>query len=207
MKKILVILFTLFNLGNAFNICVVGASSSLGREIIYQGLNEFNYKITGVTNSPKKVRIPYRGPGLDDKSKNELIINDNLNVINYLQNVPDYDAIIFSTGGSAFEQNDYSDKLTRKFLNNLPKKCKSISLVSAYGVGDSIKGANVGIVSMRNWYLKDVYRAKEEQEIMINEFSGNVKKFIYRPKVLSYGDKLFEATPRQDLANLILKKL
>ena len=79
--------------------------------------------------------------------------------------------------------------------------------MSAYGVGDSIEGANLGIVSMRNWYLKDVYRAKERQENLVNNYRKNINKYIYRPKVLSYGDTFFESTRRQDLAKEILNNM
>ena len=189
------------------NVCVIGASSSLGREIIYQGLNDYNFNMIGVTKSPDKVFIPYRGTGLDDKSDKILIKNDNLKLYTYLDKLPDYDSIIFSIGGTAFEKLDYSDKLTEKYLNELSKSCKSIHLMSAYGVGDSINGANLGIVSMRNWYLKDVYRAKEEQERLVNSLKKNVKKNIYRPKVLSYGDTFFESIPRQKMARKILDNI
>ena len=61
---------------------------------------------------------------------------------------------------------------------------------------------------MRNWYLKDVYRAKERQEELINNFEmKNINKKIYRPKVLSYGETSFESTPRQELAKEILNNL
>lgn len=79
--------------------------------------------------------------------------------------------------------------------------------MSAYGVGDSINEANLGIVSMRNWYLKDVYRAKEEQERLVNNFKKNIKKYIYRPKVLSYGNTFFESIPRQKMAKEILENI
>lgn len=188
----------------SLNVCIIGASSSLGREIIYQGLNDYNFNMIGVTKSPDKVFAPYRGAGLDDKSDKILIKNDNLKLYTYLDKLPDYDSIIFSIGGTAFEKLDYSDKLTEKYLNKLSKSCKSIHLMSAYGVGDSINGANLGIVSMRNWYLKDVYRAKEEQERLVNKLERDVKKNIYRPKVLSYGDTFFESTPRKKMAKEIL---
>lgn len=79
--------------------------------------------------------------------------------------------------------------------------------MSAYGVGDSINGANLGIVSMRNWYLKNVYRAKEKQESLVNNLKKKVKKNIYRPKVLSYGDTFFESIPRQKMAKGILENI
>ena len=204
---ILISLFSFIGLTNGLNLCIVGASSSLGRELIYQGVYNFNYKVTGITNSPNKICVPYRGPGLEDKSNDVTIIDHKLNIINYLDEMPEYDSIIFTTGGTAFEKLDYSDKVMKKFLKNLSKQCKTVSLVSAYGVGDSIKGANLGIVAMRNWYLKDVYRAKEEQEKMLNDYENDIKKFIYRPKVLSYGDTNFESTTRFDLANKMLEDI
>lgn len=204
---ILISLFSFISLTNGLKLCIVGASSSLGRELIYQGINDFSYKITGITNSPSKIFVPYRGPGLEDKSNDITMIDHKLNIINYLEEVPDYDSIIFTTGGTAFEKLDYSDKVMNKFLKNLSEECKSISLVSAFGVGDSINGANLGIVAMRNWYLKDVYRAKEEQEKMLSNYNGDVKKFIYRPKVLSYGDTNFDSTTRYDLAKKMLEDI
>ena len=200
----ILLLFLNFIITYSLKVCVIGASSSLVREIIYQGVNDFNYNILGITNSPEKVCIPYRGSGLDDKSDKILIKDNKLKLYNYLDIIPNYDALVFTTGGTAFEKNDYSDKITEKFLNNLPKSCKSVSLISAFGVGDSIKGANLGIVSMRNWYLKDVYRAKENQEYLLNNFERNIKKIIYRPKVLSYGDTSFDSIPREVLAKEIL---
>jgi len=200
----ILLLFLNFIITYSLKVCVIGASSSLGREIIFQGINDFEYNIIGITNSPEKVCIPYRGSGLDDKSDKILIKDNKLKLYNYLDIIPNYDALVFTTGGTAFEKNDYSDKITEKFLNNLPKSCKSVSLISAFGVGDSIKGANLGIVSMRNWYLKDVYRAKENQEYLLNNFERNIKKIIYRPKVLSYGDTSFDSIPREVLAKEIL---
>jgi len=204
--KILLLLLNII-ITYSLKVCVIGASSSLGREIIFQGINDLNYNILGITNSPEKVCIPYRGSGLDDKSDKILIKDKKLKLYNYLDKIPNYDALIFTIGGTAFEKNDYSDKITEKFLNNLPKTCKSVTLISAFGVGDSIKRANLGIISMRNWYLKDVYRAKENQEILLNNFERNIKKNIYRPKVLSYGDTSFDSIPRQVLAKEILNNI
>ena len=207
MLRFLLIIFYLLEV-TSLRVCVVGGSSALGREIIYQGLNDFNYQMLGVTDSPNKVCIPYRGSGLDDKSKKQKILSNKLQIVPYSENPKKYDAIIFTIGGSAFEKSDYSDKITEKYLENISKTCKSIVLISAYGVGNSIKNANFGIVSMRNWYLKDVYRAKERQEELINNFEmKNINKKIYRPKVLSYGETSFESTPRQELAKEILDNL
>ena len=45
MIKILFLLFACFYQINSLKLCVIGASSALGREIIYQGINDFNYNI------------------------------------------------------------------------------------------------------------------------------------------------------------------
>ena len=58
---------------------------------------------------------------------------------------------------------------------------------------------------MRNWYLKDVYRAKEEQEKIVNNLNDKINIKIYRPKVLSYGGNAFDSLSRENLANEILK--
>ena len=95
----------------------------------------------------------------------------------------------------------------KKILVNISPKCKSISLVSAYGVGESLKKSNVGIEIMNSWYLKDAYKAKNEQEIFLKSFNENIKKNIYRPKALSYGNTFLESTSRFDLASEILNNL
>ena len=94
-----------------------------------------------------------------------------------------------------------------KFLNNLPENCKNVALVSAYGVGDSIENANLGIKVMNDLYLKEVYKTKNTQEILLNNYSGDVNKLIYRPKALSYGKTLLDSTSRYDLAGRILEDL
>ena len=52
---------------------------------------------------------------------------------------------------------------------------------------------------MRNWYLKDVYRAKEEQEKIVNNLNDKINIKIYRPKVLSYGGNAFDSLSRENL--------
>ena len=60
---------------------------------------------------------------------------------------------------------------------------------------------------MNNLYLKDVYRAKNNQETKLKDLNKNVKKIIYRPNALSYGKTFFNSTTRYDLAEKILKDL
>ena len=60
---------------------------------------------------------------------------------------------------------------------------------------------------MNNLYLKDVYRAKNRQENLINNYQNDIEKFIYRPKAFSYGITFINSTKREDFAKLILDNL
>ena len=204
--KIIILISSLFNV-NSYTICVAGASSGLGKELIYQGLTKKNYNVIALTNNSDNVRIPYRGSGLDDILLDK-IEHNNMQIYNYNSTIPHYDALILTMGGSAFETNDYSFDVTKNLLDNICSHCKTVTLVSAFGVGDSIKGANLGIIGMRNWYLKNVYISKEKQENLLNNYYNNkFKKNIYRPKVLSFGETIFESTTRENLAKVILDEL
>ena len=79
----------------------------------------------------------------------------------------DYEHIVFTTSAKPFKE-DYSDRLMSKIIQDLPKSCKTITLISAYGVGDSLKNKDVAIKAMNDWYLRDVYRVKNEQEKMLD---------------------------------------
>jgi hypothetical protein len=59
---------------------------------------------------------------------------------------------------------------------------------------------------MNAWYLKDVYRAKNKQENLLNQFNSlnDVSIKIYRPKALSYGKTLLNSISRKKLAEIIL---
>ncbi len=206
MIKILYLLSILY-VSKAFDLCVVGASSGLGRELIYQSIKDRNKKVLGLSGIPYPICEPYRGNSYEDIKQMPEIKNRNLILDSYWSDIKDeYKNIIFCTSASAFEK-DYSDQLTKKFLENLPESCKTISLVSAFGVGDSLNEGNIGIQIMEKVYLKDVYRAKNVQENLINSFNKDVKKFIYRPKALSYGNTFFESIPRFELADEILDNL
>jgi len=195
----------LFNNINAYNLCVVGGSSGLGREIIYQGINK-NLKILTLTNNPNNIKLPYRGRGLNDKKTNLLLRSGNLKITNYY-NFYNYNFsnIVFTTGAKPW-QHDYSDILTKKILES-NQIINNIVLISAYGVGNSLTDSNIGIKIMNDLYLQDVYRAKNKQEDLINDYkiqNPNVKINILRPKALSYGNSFFIGRSRENLANEIL---
>lgn len=202
-----ILLGAMFLLVKSFNLAVVGASSDLGKEIIYQGIIERKFNVLGFSSN-SKISYPFRGDSFKKQVTMPEFINNNLTIENYWENIGyyEYDHLIFSTSASPF-QKDYSDLLTKKFLDTLPKSCKSISLVSAFGVGNSLYEGNLGIQIMNNLYLKDVYRAKNEQEKLLENLDLNIKKFIYRPKALSYGYTKLESIPRDKFAKKILDDL
>ena len=203
MKLFILILF-FYNI-TAFNLCVVGASSGLGREIIYQGLQNNNKRL-GLTNNPNNIKIPNREGGLSKKNTNIPIISNNLKIDNY-HNYSNYDFknIVFTTGSQPFEK-DYSDIITQNILSKNINSLKKIVLISADGVAETLKDSNLGIQIMNNWYLQDAYRAKNEQEKIIKEYCNkyNKKFLIIRPKALSYGFNLLNIKSRQNYAYDIL---
>jgi hypothetical protein len=200
----------------------MGASSGLGREIIYQGLNKKNkknkknenMKILALTSNPNNIKIPYRGGGLNNKNNknnkdsNLLLRSPNLEICKYNDFVNyNFSNIVFTSGAQPF-QNDYSDILTKNILNSESLCLKNIVLISAYGVGNSLHNSNTGIKIMNSFYLQDAYRAKNVQEELINEYKKNNKETniqILRPKGLSYGINMYGLKSRETLANEILE--
>ena len=199
------------------DLCVIGANSGLGKELIYQATLSRNKTVLGLYSSSPKVNIPYRGGGLDEKREEEEeqpIETNKLFLNSYWRNpdsLPDYKHIVFCTSAKPFKK-DYSDALTAKYIQNLSDKCETITLISAYGVGNSKQKSSLGIRLMDAFYLKDVYRAKNIQENLINNYpyprNAEIKKYIYRPKVLAYGDSPFmQSVSRENFAGEILDNL
>ncbi len=62
---------------------------------------------------------------------------------------------------------------------------------------------------MNNWYLQDVYRAKNKQEKIVEEYKNkyNIELEIIRPKALSYGQNIFSIKSREKLAKEILDNI
>jgi hypothetical protein len=197
------------NIVNGFDLCILGASSGLGREIIYQGLNKNNknMKILGLTSNPANIKIPYRGGGLTNKDNNLLLRSHNLKITNYNDFVNyNFSNIVLTSGAQPF-QKDYSDIITKNILNCEKLNLQNIVLISAYGVGDSLINSNAGIKIMNNLYLQDVYRAKNVQEKLLENYKKNNAKTnikIFRPKALSYGTNIYSIKSRETLAKEIL---
>ena len=197
---------------NAYKLCVVGASSGLGKELVYQASSNRNNTVLALTTKPF-LTTPCRINSFTEIRNQPLYVTNKVVKENYWKDLStfNYEHIVFTTGAKPFKD-DYSDTLMCKILQKLPDSCKTLTLVSAYGVGNSLKKNELAIVAMNNWYLDDVYRAKNEQEKMINYnmFKNkypNLKTFILRPRALSYGKTLLTSIPRQDLAGYILDQL
>lgn len=205
----LLLIFLNINVTNGFDLCVLGASSGLGQEIIYQGLNN-NKKILALTSDPNNIKLPYRGGGLANKNNNLLLRSPNLQICQYNDFVNyNFSNIVFTSGAKPF-MDDYSDILTRNILNTESLCLKNIILISAYGVGNSLTNSNTGIKIMNSFYLQDAYRAKNVQEELVNNYKKNNKQTnikIFRPKGLSYGLNLYGLKSRETLANEILEIL
>lgn len=197
---------------NAYKLCVVGASSGLGKELVYQASLNRNRTVLALTTKPF-ITTPCRTNSFNEIMNQPLYITNKVVKENYWKDLSrfKYEHIVFTTGARPFKD-DYSDKLMCKILQDLPDCCKTLTLVSAYGAGDSLKQTELGIVAMNKWYLDDVYRAKNEQEKMLNYnmFKNkypHLKTFILRPRALSYGKTLITSTSRKDLATSILDQL
>ena len=201
-----IFLSTLPIISSSYKICIVGASSGLGKELVYQSTNKSDIEIIALSNSYKEFEIPCRVDSFQEPSNYQKETFEDPAIIrgNYWENINDlnYEHLILTTSAKPFEK-DYSDELTQKFIDNLSTKCKSISLISAYGAGDSLNVYEPGISIMNSWYLKDVYRAKNNQENILNQLN-DVSVKIYRPKALSYGKTLLNSISRQKLAQIIL---
>jgi hypothetical protein len=211
-KNTLFLLLSLINnqFIHCFDLCLLGASSDLGKEIIFQGLNNKNIKILALTNNPNNIILPYRGGGLNNKNKKSLLRSPNLEISNYNNFINyNFSNIVLTSGAKPF-QNDYSDILTKNILNCESLTLENIILISAYGVGNSLLSSNPGIKIMNNLYLQDVYRAKNAQEELLNNYKKNNKETnikIFRPKGLSYGINIYGLKSRESLANEILEIL
>lgn len=192
-------------LTHAFTIAVCGAHGGLGRELVQQSI-EREWKTVAIVRRPEApIFKPYRDGWLSDDQKVRTSISAQglLTKVSYEDVTIHYDALVFALGGKPL-QTDTTTATVASMCANLPETCAKVCLVSAHGVGDSLRGADVGIRTMSSWYLRDTYRSKRLQEEIVDELS--VETRIVRPRVLSYGPIPLNpiATSREDLARDIL---
>ena len=187
------------------DVCVVGAGGGLGRELVYQATTERNNTVIALTTSDK-IYEPYRGDTYNDITEMPEYKSSLLTIDNYWGKLDyNYKSLVICIGGAPFE-NDYSDTLTLKCLENLPVTCKDVSIVSAYSVEENtLEKFSVPFQIMSNFYLKDVYRSKRMQETFLKDYKKTkIRKKIYKPRALSYGNTFIPSTSRMDLASEIL---
>ena len=204
-QQVLTLLVALgFNSVHSFRLAIAGAHGRLGRELVSQSL-EKKWTTYAFVRRPDPIFAPTRNGWLqEDESVRIPIRNKRLSILPYSENVT-YDALVISLSGTPF-QDDCTDVLVKDICDNIPKKCKKVCLVSAYGVGDSLKNADVGIQAMNSWYLKDTYRSKRAQESIVCSLPDSIDTLIVRPRVLSFAKIPFNpiSTTRQDLARTII---
>ena len=214
MKSQTLLLCILTTLSDAYQLCVVGATSGLGRELVYQGAYDKNISILALSGSPKPLTLPCRENSFELNKNCPPFVNSNVHRDNYWKDLSKYDFenIVFTTNAPPFKE-DYSDRLMTKIMLDLPKSCKHVTLVSADCVGSKIfKREEIGSAMIREWYLKDSLRAKIKQERILRLRylkwkHPQLKQSIYRPKVLTYGPTSIPATSRENLATEILDDL
>ena len=188
---------------NAFQVAVAGANGALGRELIYQSIQRKWETIAYTRYSHSNIFAPVR-KGFFTEDNFERIPMRQLKQITYSQNAS-FDVLVICVGGRPFSKDD-SDVIVSNLCKRLPEMCKKVCLISAYGVGDSLNRANIGIRAMEAWYLRDVYESKRHQESTVTSLSADIDVLILRPRALTY----FRLPPnpffiaRQDLATHVL---
>lgn len=152
----------------SYKICVVGADSTLGRELVYQSLKEKKYHtlvLTGknyLTGKNKIIYEPLRYSSFRENYLNNPIFDDKLTIKNYWCNITqDYEHLIFCIDKYSLEY-DYSDILMKKILINISKKCNSITLINDFLIEDC--------------------KSRENKEQILNSYKKKIKRNIYTPK-------------------------
>jgi hypothetical protein len=212
---------------SSLHIHIAGINSGLAREIAYQICEEGGYndvtKISGLCTLPEegkyKLMVPYRGGGLSEDISEEYFASSLLEFYDYSQSsllIEPYDFLILSMGGTAFESYDFSADVTRNLIGKLPSSCKLIICVSAFGVNKGWREQSelgmygviegIGIQGMKDFYLKEVYSSKAEQEDILKDIEYSM---ILRPKVLTYDNttSLSRGVSRKMLAQKMIQKM
>ena len=194
-----------------FTVAISGATGGLGRELCQQSVDRGWNTLALTRNTGSRVMAPIRYAGMVDvPTEKEEISSPLMTVLHHDDAIAvqaPYDALILALGGKPLKS-DGTTRVVETICANLPHTCKAVCLVSAYGVGSSLEGSNVGIRLMESWYLQDVYAAKRAQENIVRDMrTKNMQILILRPKALSYGrlTPFDTSLPRKDLAGNILE--
>ena len=142
---------------SALRIGVVGAHGGLGRELVQQSLTRGHHPIAFTRRSdpiPTPVRSGWLSPDASAFTSPMQVSRGT-----YDTPPPTMDALVIALSGSPFAR-DTTTEVVRRMCTQLPSACRSVTLVSAWGVGDSIHESNAGIQWMRDVYLRSTYSAK-----------------------------------------------
>ena len=184
---LLYLFLTIINYCNSYKLAILGASSNLAREIIFQGINERHMDIIGLSSQKRYIYYPYRNNKLNYSQSDNIIKSNKLELDNYwAYPYYDYQHLIITTR-SIYTQKDYTQNLILKFIDNLSPSCRSISFISQTN--------NLNIFKSQN---------SNEEKILINKCPNDIKTFIYQPVSLSYGQTFLNTRSRQHLAKEIL---
>ena len=120
MKLLACLLF--FFLSKAYQLCVIGATSGLGRELVYQAAHDKNMSVLALSGNPGPVPIPCRVDSFQELRTRPPFVNPNMDRGNYWQDITkyDYETVVFTTGAEPFKK-DYSDTLMAKVMTHLPQ--------------------------------------------------------------------------------------
>lgn len=190
----LLFLFYVFKKAFAYNLCVVGSSSGLGKELIYQATIKRDLTVLGLTGSCRtKTTYPCRENSFQRMKHLDTFNHRNLVVDNYWNSTwdkwrtsihNDYEHLIFTTTAQPFKH-DYTHILMSKMINTLPPSCKSVTWIPHEA-----------------WYM---HNSVHRQAEIIKTFP--TKQFIFRPKTLSNEAYYRDVMTRERLARRILNNI
>lgn len=201
---IIAALLSLDHTAFAYKVAVAGANGVLGRDLVYQCLGR-KWNVCAYTRASQPLFKPSRRGFWNEDTFMRIPMKDTaIEHVEYGEKKM-YDAMIFALGGQPFGI-DTSDEAVAKLCDTIPDTCKKVCLVSAFGVGDSLKRAEPGIRTMESWYLRDVYASKRRQEMIVCSLPHDVSTLILRPRALSHGSIIDNplAISRKTLATRIL---
>ena len=78
-KNIVCFLMVILSLAESLKICVIGSGSGLGKEIIYQGVNERQVDIIALSSTNKDTMIPCRTNSFSEIKNEERFYHPNIN--------------------------------------------------------------------------------------------------------------------------------
>ena len=169
----------------AYTVTIVGAQGRLGRELAVQSLQR-GWDVRGVVRRPHDpLLLPSRRGWLtEDRELDGVpLLSDRLTLTRNTSCPTD--AVVFAMSARPFASEAEMRVQTEVVRRMCRTPCRKICLVSAHGAGDSLPGSNVGIQIMHDFYLKEGYAAKEEQEDLVSRVDG-AETLILRPRVLSF---------------------